>query len=133
MLPPLSYSNEWTMVARMNDERELSEATFWIMTALAGGRRHGYAILQETVEASDRRVTLKVATLYAALERLAATGWVEADGDEIVDGRTRRYFRLTDPGRVRLEAEVERIEQRARFARARLRPGLASIAMGGAW
>lgn len=117
----------------MNDDRELSEATFWILSALAGGRRHGYAILQETLDASDRRATLKVATLYAALERLAANGWVEPDGDEVVDGRSRRYFRLTDPGRERLETEVERIEQRARFARARLRPGLASVAIGGAW
>ena len=42
---------------------------------------------------------LKVATLYAALERLEREGLVAVDGDEAVDGRLRRYFRLTDLAR----------------------------------
>jgi len=95
----------------------LGDAAFWILTTLVDGRRHGYAVVRAVAEASDGRVTLKATTLYATLERLEAAGLVAADGDEIVDGRARRYFRLTDEGRTRLEAEVAQLEARARAAR----------------
>ncbi len=101
-------------------EIELGEAGFWILTSLAAGRRHGYAILQDTKAASDGRATLKVTTVYAALERLERLGWVIIDGEEIVDGRARRYFRLTDQGTVRLAHEADRLEERAHVARQRL-------------
>lgn len=111
-------------------EFELGEAGFWILTSLAGGRRHGYAIIQETRAASEGRVTLKVATLYAALERLERSGWVALDGEEVVDGRARRYFQLTDDGSARLAREADRLEQRARAARERL---TARLALAGAF
>ena len=98
----------------------LTPASFWILTALASQRRHGYDILRETAEASDGRVTLKVATLYAALERLEDEGLVRSDGEEVVDGRTRRYFRITDSGGARLAAEAEAMAAAARVAQARL-------------
>ena len=99
---------------------EMREPTFWVLTVLASGRRHGYALMQEARELSDGRVDLKVATLYAALERLGEQGLVAVDGDEVVDGRTRRYFRLTDAGAAALEQQVTRFEANARQARARL-------------
>ena len=99
---------------------DMREPTFWVLTVLAAGRRHGYSLIQEARELSDGRVDLKVATLYAALERLGEQGLVAVDGDEIVDGRTRRYFRLTDAGAVALEQQVQRIEANALQARARL-------------
>ena len=108
----------WNMVARM--VVELREPTFWVLTVLAAGRRHGYALMQEARDLSGGRVDLKVATLYAALERLGKQGLVVADGDEIVDGRTRRYFRLTAEGASALSAEVARLEANAEQARSRL-------------
>jgi hypothetical protein len=36
------------------------------------------------------RVTLRAGTLYAALDRLGADGWVDVDREEIVDGRQSR-------------------------------------------
>ncbi|NYD67464.1 PadR family transcriptional regulator [Agromyces atrinae] len=98
----------------------LTPPSFWILTALAGQRRHGYEILQETAQSSDGRVTLKVTTLYAALERLEREGLIEADGDEIVNGRARRYFRLTDDGSAALAAEIAALEEQTTVARARL-------------
>ncbi|GAA3867874.1 PadR family transcriptional regulator [Leifsonia kafniensis] len=98
----------------------MREPTFWVLTVLTGGRRHGYSLIEEARELSDGRVNLKAATLYAALERLGQQGWVALDGDEVVDGRLRRYFRLTDAGAVQLEAEVARLEANARQARTRL-------------
>ena len=99
---------------------EMREPTFWILTALAAGRRHGYALLRETEQLSEGRMQLKVPTLYAALERMTVEGLVEVDGQEIVEGRARRYFRLTDDGAASLAAEVGRLEANAAKARQRL-------------
>ncbi len=108
----------------------LSPAAFWILTALAGQRRHGYEILKETTEASDGRVALKVTTLYAALDRLEREGLIRADGQEIVGGRARRYFVLSDSGRVALAAEVAALEQQAAAARQRLADGGSGFVAG---
>lgn len=99
---------------------ELGEPAFWILTSLAGGRRHGYAIIQEAAAASDGRVALKVTTLYAALERLERLGWISANGEEVVDGRTRRYYRISETGSARLGEEATRLAERARVATERL-------------
>src|SRR3954469_8834837 len=100
---------------------ELRESSFWVLTALTAGRKHGYSLIQETREMSSGRVDLKVPTLYAALDRLREQGLVAVDGDEVVDGRLRRYFRLTDSGASRLSDEIERMEANAREAKARLK------------
>ncbi|PPG50963.1 PadR family transcriptional regulator [Rathayibacter sp. AY1E9] len=99
---------------------EMRETTFWILTALALGRRHGYALLQEIEEQSEERVRLRVTTLYAALERLESEGLISPAGDERINGRVRRYFRLTEAGRAALGAEVTRMEASARRARTNL-------------
>jgi DNA-binding PadR family transcriptional regulator len=98
----------------------LTTSAFWILTVLASGRRHGYDILSETKTASEGRVALKVATLYAALERLESEGLIRADGDEIVAGRARRYFVLTDQGASRLAAEARAMAQAAKAAQRHL-------------
>jgi len=72
---------------------------------------------------SGGRVKLRPGTLYAALDRVAAEGLVEADREEIVDGRLRRYYRLTPAGSRRLAAEVGRLRQNAAVAAKRLRLG----------
>lgn len=114
----LSYSRCENMVGDMT--ASLAPPSFWILTALASHRRHGYEILQAAATASDGRVSLKVPTLYAALERLEANGSIRADGEEIVNGRARRYFVITDEGAARLSEEVDSMEQAARAARAQL-------------
>ena len=101
----------------------MQEPTFLIMTALAAGAQHGYGIMADAMRISDGRVRLRAGTLYAALDRLKADGLVTSDRDEIVDGRLRRYYRITDEGTEQLAAEVRRM--RANAAAAALRLGLA--------
>ena len=107
----------------------LTTSAFWILTVLASGRRHGYDILSETRTASEGRVALKVATLYAALERLESEGSIRADGDEIVAGRARRYYVLTEQGASRLDAEARAMAQAAKAAQRHLGTRPAFLAM----
>jgi PadR family transcriptional regulator, regulatory protein PadR len=105
----------------------LQEPTFLILTSLAQGRRHGYALLKDAETLSGGRVSLKVGTLYAALDRLTNEGLVEPAGEEVVDGRLRRFYVLTEEGAATLAADVERMRSLASQAATRLsqRPGLA--------
>jgi DNA-binding PadR family transcriptional regulator len=102
-------------------DRSLREPTFLILTALAAGPQHGYGIIGDVKEISAGRVLLRAGTLYAALDRLTGDGLVKADREEIVGGRLRRYYRLTEFGATRLATEVERIRSNAETATARLR------------
>ena len=100
----------------------MQEATFLILTALAGGSQHGYGIITDVEQISDRRVRLRAGTLYTALERLSADGLIEVDREEIVDSRLRRYYRLTGTGQERLAAEAARLQANASVALSRLHP-----------
>ena len=103
---------------------EMREPTFLVLAALADGRKHGYALIGEAATLSDGRVKLKVGTLYAALDRLTTEGLVQSAGDEVVEGRHRRYYELTDAGALRLAAEAARLASNAKraFARLEVRP-----------
>lgn len=100
---------------------EMREPTFLILAALADGPKHGYAIIQDAAEQSDGRVRLQAGTLYAALDRLATEGLVETTGEEVVEGRRRRYVGLTHDGSAALEREARRQADNARRAFERLR------------
>ncbi len=79
-----------------------------ILGSLAGGPRHGYAILGD-VEATAG-VTLGPGTLYGALARLEERGLVRAlPGDE-----RRRPYEITAAG---AELLAEQLSSMARFAR----------------
>jgi DNA-binding PadR family transcriptional regulator len=99
----------------------LREPTFLILTALAAGPLHGYAIMTDVTGISGGRVRLRPGSLYAALNRLLVEGLVEFDREEIVDGRLRRYYRLSLPGAQRLAAEVDRLSRTTAVARQRLK------------
>jgi DNA-binding PadR family transcriptional regulator len=99
---------------------QLREPTFLILTSLAGGPRHGYGIIREVLSLSGGRVTLLPGTLYTALDRLSAQGLVEPDREEVVDGRRRRYYRLSPPGETVLRAEAARMRELALSAESRL-------------
>lgn len=110
----------------------LRDPALSILTVLAAGRRHGYAIIKEAGELTGDRVQLKVSSLYAALERLEAEGLAERSGDEVVDGRVRRYFVLTDAGAEALREEADRLEAQAKAARRNLAARGAATVAGGA-
>ena len=99
----------------------LQEPTFLILTALLDQPRHGYALLTEVERLSAGRVSLRVGTLYAALDRLAGEGLVAVESEEVVNGRLRRTYCLTSAGAGAVAAEATRMADLARAARQGLR------------
>jgi PadR family transcriptional regulator PadR len=92
----------------------MTPATYFILAALQSEALHGYAIMQRAAELSQNRVRLATGTLYAALDRLTSANLITVNGEEIVNGRGRRYYALTDDGRAALKAEAEQLAAAAR-------------------
>src|SRR4051794_35115508 len=106
----------------------MTEQAYLVLLALAEEPRHGYGIVQAVKVMSDDRVRLSAGTLYGILDRLVEAGYAESSGEVVVDGRLRRYYRLTADGLASLASETARLADLARLARrvlaARPRPAL---------
>jgi DNA-binding PadR family transcriptional regulator len=79
-----------------------------VLLALADEERHGYGIMQEVVAFTNGEVRLGPGTLYGVLKRMLEAGLVaESEGPpDVDDDERRRYYRLTELGRKRLETEL---------------------------
>jgi PadR family transcriptional regulator PadR len=98
----------------------LREPTFLILAAVAPVPLHGYGILQAVDKLSEGRVRLRAGTLYAALDRLVGEGSLVVDREEVVDGRLRRYYRITNDGLEVLRSGLGHLEANASAARGQL-------------
>lgn len=103
----------------------MKDAPYWILCALANGEAHGYGIAQKVGELTDGATKVGPGTLYATLERLLAEGLIEEAASEVVDGRHRRTYRLSDGGRRAVIAETEQRVAAVERARTALGLGLA--------
>ncbi|HEY1277578.1 MAG TPA: PadR family transcriptional regulator [Thermoleophilaceae bacterium] len=92
----------------------MSQATFYVLAALLGERLHGYGIIKRVATLSGGSVKLTTGTLYGALDRLVGQGLVVADGEEEVDGRLRRYYRISDEGAEAVREEAARMRRAVR-------------------
>lgn len=88
----------------------LTPAVVHVLLALAGGDRHGYAILKDVQRQSTSQLRFGPGTIYGTLQRLMEVAWVEeADAPAGATDARRRYYRLTRAGREGLKAEVDRL------------------------
>ena len=95
----------------------MTEQAYLVLLSLADKPRHGYGIVQAVVTLSDGATRLGAGTLYGLLDRMGGAGLIEASGEEVVDGRLRRYYRLTDVGSAAAAAETARLRALVRRAR----------------
>jgi len=93
----------------------MREPTYFVLAALLAGPLHGYAIIKRAEEMSNGRVRLATGTLYTALDRLTAEGLVRLVSEELVAGRVRRCYGLTDEGSAALRAEAQRMAEAAQL------------------
>ena len=82
-------------------------------------------MIQSVTELSGGDVELRPGTLYGALDRLTEQGLIVVDHEEAVEGRLRRYYRLSDTGATVLAEQAERLRRHAAAAQTQLgkRPG----------
>jgi len=104
----------------------MREPTYFVLAALLDGRLHGYGIIKRAAELSGGRVRITAGTLYGAIDRLIERGLVAPDGEEIVSGRLRRYYRITGEGERVVGEEAARLRAAAEVVVHRLRPAEAS-------
>ncbi len=97
----------------------LTEPVMLILLSLADQPRHGYSILKDIEQMSDRRVVLSTGTLYGALRRLLDDEWIERMEEE-ESSRGRQAYRLTRRGRSQLQLEVGRMKHLTRLANLRI-------------
>ena len=93
----------------------MREPTYYVLACLLDGPLHGYAIIKHAEELSGGRVRLATGTLYTALDRLTADGYIRLVSDEIVNGRVRRSYGLTETGAAALRAEARRMAEAAQI------------------
>jgi DNA-binding PadR family transcriptional regulator len=97
----------------------LTPAVVHVLLALAGGERHGYAILKDVQRQSESRLRFGPGTIYGTLQRLMEAGWVEeADAPSNAEDPRRKYYTLTRHGREALRTEVDRLGALLNVARA---------------
>ena len=78
-----------------------------ILKALQHGPRHGLGIADRIQQMSQDILRVEQGSLYPALYRLEAQGWIKAEWGVSDNNRKARYYKLTAAGRKQLSAEEE--------------------------
>jgi transcriptional regulator len=81
-----------------------------ILRTLLTGATHGHAIAKHIQRTSEELLQVETGSLYPALHRLEAKGWIAASWDLSDKGKRARFYRLTPAGRKQLAAERSRWE-----------------------
>ena len=76
-----------------------------ILRTLMAGPSHGHAIAKHIQRTSEDLLQVETGSLYPALHRLEAKGWIGASWDLSDKGKRARYYRLTAGGRKQLASE----------------------------
>ncbi len=76
-----------------------------ILRTLLAGPAHGHAIGKHIQRTSEDLLQVETGSLYPALHRLEAKGWIAAAWELSDKGKRARFYRLTRLGRKRLVAE----------------------------
>ena len=77
-----------------------------ILKTLRGGPLHGYAIAQRIQQRSEDVLVVEEGSLYPALYRMEAKGWLATEWGKSENNRRAKYYSLTRTGRKQLEEET---------------------------
>jgi PadR family transcriptional regulator PadR len=100
-------------VPRTTTRIELLQGTLdlLILRTLVFGPSHGQAIAKHIRSISGDVLQVETGSLYPALHRLEAQGWIASDWELSDKGKRARYYRLTRSGRKQLVVEQSKWEQ----------------------
>ena len=82
-----------------------------ILRVLVFGPSHGHAIARQIRSTSEEVLHVETGSLYPALHRLEAQGWVASEWQLSEKGKRAKYYQLTKAGRKQLVAEQSKWEQ----------------------
>jgi PadR family transcriptional regulator PadR len=92
-----------------------------VLRLLSSGEMHGWGIALRLNLLSNDALQLQEGTLYPALYRMEAKGWIAAEWAQSENNRRAKYYRLTKIGRARLSDEQESWDRLAEVMAAVLR------------
>jgi PadR family transcriptional regulator PadR len=85
-----------------------------ILRTLLPGKAHGHAIAKHIQRTSEDLLKVETGSLYPALHRLEARGWIASAWELSEAGKRAKYYRLTPRGRKQLQAEQTKWDTFAR-------------------
>jgi PadR family transcriptional regulator, regulatory protein PadR len=93
-----------------------------ILRTLLPGPSHGHAIAKHIQRTSEDLLQVESGSLYPALYRLEAKGWIDASWERSEKGKRARYYRITPLGRKQLAREQSKWDAFARAMGLLLKP-----------
>lgn len=93
-----------------------------ILRTLLTGPSHGHAIAKHIQRTSEDLLKVETGSLYPALYRLEASGWITAYWEKSDKGKRARYYRITRLGRKQLTTEESKWNAFARAMGLLLKP-----------
>ncbi len=104
------------MHGKFDDLGRFADPSLLILTSLADGPKHGYAIMTDVAEFGD--VGMEPGTLYGALTRLERRGWIRPlESDD-----RRRPYEITAAGQTVLGEQLASMQRIVRVGRQRIAP-----------
>jgi PadR family transcriptional regulator, regulatory protein PadR len=85
-----------------------------ILRTLLFGPAHGHAIAKHIQRTSEDLLQVETGSLYPALHRLEAKGWISASWERSEMGKRARFYSLTSQGKKELSVEQIKWETFAR-------------------
>ena len=85
-----------------------------ILRTLVAGPTHGHAVAKHIQRTSEDLLQVETGSLYPALHRLEAKGWIAASWELSDKGKRAKYYRLTALGRKKLVTEQSKWQAFAR-------------------
>jgi PadR family transcriptional regulator, regulatory protein PadR len=106
------------------EKLELPQGTLdlLVLQVLSGGEMHGWGIAQRLTVLSKEALQLQEGTLYPALYRMEAKGWIASEWAQSDNNRRAKYYSLTRIGRKRLEEEKRSWDRLAAVVSAIIEP-----------
>lgn len=94
-----------------------------ILRTLLAGPAHGHAIAKHIQRTSEELLQVETGSLYPALHRLEAKGWIAASWELSDKGKRAKFYKLTALGRKQLASEHSKWRAFARAMGLILNPG----------
>lgn len=91
----------------MNKEMMKGSIDLLLLSVIAKQDSYGYEIVQALKQSSNEMYSMSEGTLYPALKRLEAYGYITSYWTEQENSRPRKYYQLTEEGAKALKSKLD--------------------------